>query len=192
MPLEKHFSDYYNYESHSLQHEDITDFTRNKLWNIIYEFFRLLMEEEYGKDEFFHAMEIYWDHFGLRITRLPKSTNTGFLELEKLFSSLKWYKVFDFLEITGKIVEMLRGKSESDSFKARCSACLRYHNAPYGFVGEYIVPMMNEFEKYSVETVIEQDNGASYHLEIALKNLSERKNSECVREAILAVEATLS
>ena len=103
-----------------------------------------------------------------------------------------WYKIYDLLEFMVTLHNFDKGM-----FKYRCNDILQKEGSGYRFVGEEIVPIVDEIELQAIEQAIDccskhQFDGARKHFDSALEKLSDRPKPDyrnSIKESISAVES---
>jgi len=180
-------------------YENISDELRIRLWNLIFRF--LEKTEEKNKNIWKDLVLTIWSRiFYKEIDKLPIIYDYYkyklSYEFKKEFISLKWYKVFDFIEFVYNFISKIDIlKPYTIAFQEEVNKILEEEHAPYRMIEGYITPITDESE---IETIKETFKKADKyqpvkeHLEKALIHLSNRTNPDYVnsiKEAISALES---
>lgn len=162
-----------------IQTEEISIQLRNSLWNIFYE--NLIDDFSYNRD----FMRTYWASYKKRT--LDSMPNTLVNEIKELFTSEKWFEVYDFLEF-------ILNYFNYDGINELTNQTLERELAGYRFVSGQITDITDKQELEMLEDALADENfpNVKAHLQRALELLSDRKNPDyrnSIKESISAVES---
>jgi len=194
--MRKKFSERYGYKKprESFQIEYIDKALRNRLWNKIRDCYFISIEiDKYDfitkNEDYIFFKKIYDEFF-----KLPHPPSTYIKELYEdinaWFFRMQWYEVYDFIEYVSNIYW---NEKINEKFKQEVNKVLEEEMSGYRFVGDYIVPIIDEVEIKEIEEVFESKyEPVKRHLSNALELLSDRENPNFVnsiKESITAIEA---
>jgi len=162
-----------------IQTEEINTQLRNSLWNIFYE----NLAENFSYDHSF--MKSYWASYKKRT--LDSMPRTLVQEIKELFTSGKWFEVYDFLEF-------ILNYYSYDGMNELTNQTLERELAGYRFVSGQITDITDKQEVEMLEDALADEDfpNVKAHLQRALELLSDRKNPDyrnSIKESISAVES---
>jgi hypothetical protein len=185
----------------TLQHDDVDQPTRNRLWNVVRTH---LPRHEYGDwdgDKTLRfVIELVYDRvFKAPISEIASGPESELKKLEKWFTKqAEWFTVYDFLELVTNADAYLSYPEYGfpdgcTEFRKAVDSVLSEELAGVRFVGRQLAPVTSEEEIESIEGAIGSPvTAVSEHLREALAVLSDRKLTDyrnSVKESISAVEA---
>jgi len=113
--------------------------------------------------------------------------------LKKEFFNFKWYEIYDFIEYISEIYPIAE---PNEKFKAKVNQVLEDEMSGYRFVGNFIVPIIDNTEIEAIEEALEcKYTGVKIHLSNSLEFLSDKENPDYVnsiKESISAVESMVN
>ncbi|MBN7304344.1 hypothetical protein IUQ79_20825 [Mycobacteroides abscessus subsp. bolletii] len=182
------FSERHGYKevSSAIQHERLSDETRNGIWNAIVTY---PLEAQYWVQE--DGSAVWTEHFSLRVDSYSEGYLTS--RMKKTVTAGEWYEVFDLVEaLIGSLAHpsyFTAGKR----FNAEINRVLTRDRAAYRIVESLIVPITNDAELESLQTALsEPKSPAQKHLQKALELFADRESPDyanSIKESISAAEA---
>ncbi len=180
-----------------LQIDGMNESLRNCLWNLVYtSVLEPMLTVRHGTSRSLSLnlfiRNIWHGYFGRAIDILPGSPQDINQNIRDWFFGAEWYKIYDLLEFMVTLHNFDKGM-----FKYRCNDILQKEGSGYRFVGEEIVPIVDEIELQAIEQAIDccskhQFDGARKHFDSALEKLSDRPKPDyrnSIKESISAVES---
>ncbi len=196
----KPFSVRNDYEKPKLaQHESMDEDLRNRLWNVLCEYFpnRSILElaSDFDSNNPFHYFfKVVWSEFlKLPIDQyekesLSKSASKDFFR--NIFATLEWYKIFDLIEF---VISHPEVEPNRKSVIILYNRILKEENSAYKIVSGLVVPITSKQEIESIEIAMETPyDGANNHIKKSLNLFSQRENPDyenSIKESISAVES---
>ncbi|NDI99566.1 hypothetical protein GWA97_10815 [Flavobacterium sp. LaA7.5] len=181
-----------------LQVESINDNLKNRLWNVISDYFESFnnippsfgSETARGK-----ILYVIWKDFFARTTdTIHKNifakvdTSATIVTIRKwFFDEALWYEIYDFVEFI-TLNNLLVMYNFNDALKKEASA--------YRIINYVVTPIASDTEIESIQEALNKTNewqSVNTHIETALKFLSDKKSPDyrnSIKESISAVEAT--
>jgi len=154
---------------------------RNLLWNYCDDHF-FMINRNYNES----IIKTVWTQFLKRMN--PCDYKLSYIEYRNSFRMGPWYHVYDFIEFLVMIKENVYSKK---TIKADINRILESEMSGYRFVGDILVPITTQEEIQSIDEARSSDI-SSFHIDTALKYLSDRKTPDyrnSIKESISAVEA---
>lgn len=190
----KDFSEEYGYKPvKTMQLDSMDDDLRVGLWNgLALFYFRELTTELSIHDVATPLAELivglWMDLFIAPVDSIPQNAPEAYGEIEKLFFSLEWYRVYD-------LIQYVATEMENEHFIGYCNYILERECSAWRFVGNKIAPVTSREEIAAIEEALDEPRSlrpAAIHLESALDFMSDRKSPDyrnSVKESISAVES---
>jgi len=196
--MRKRFSERYGFVKvrDTFQIESMDDALKNRLWNQFRIYFIDILEFKginrkiikYEHD-YLLFKQIYDKFF--KISEVPERDIAQLsLKIKKLFFNLDWFFIYDFIEYISEIYPSVEYSSD---FRKVINQVLEEEMSGYRFIGNYIVPIIDEVEIKEVEEALDcKYTPVRQHLSNALELLSDRENPDyqnSIKESITAVES---
>ena len=198
------FSERYGYTSvrDTMQLKSIDKPLRNGLWSVFYE--TVARDGKSYKSELIKQNSVYhkfleglWKRFykypmdTFFEADSPESYNKSLEFVRNDFYRMKWFKVYNFLELAH---QHLSYDFQKERFMESCNEMLKQEMASYRFVKGEIVQITSDEEIAEIEQAIGEvdTNPVSLHLKRALELLSDKTEPDfrnSIKESISAVEA---
>lgn len=130
--------------------------------------------------------------FKYPLSKMPEFFNSWFKRIEILFSEMKWYQIYDFIEFVAQNFEY---GPVVDRFKTECNRILERELSAYRFVDKTLVRINSQQEMDSIENAINFKNSKTFvdiHIEQALRLMANRENPDyinSIKESISSVES---
>ena len=187
----------------SIQTGSMDDELRMSLWNMYTQVFLPHFYGQYVETEELKALsKRLWINFFKRdVDEAP----LGYESLKRLLrlwffnKNTLWNWIYDFMEMSGKIVtQIFPDKSKFGEYYRVVNVILEKESSGFRFLRGIIVPITNEHEKAEIETALNSTypfnslKGCNIHLTQALSHLSNKINPDyrnSIKESISAVES---
>jgi hypothetical protein len=196
--LRKKFSERHNFKNprDTFQIQHIDNELRNRLWNQIQLFYfdKLEMNGIYIKYQldFLFFKKIY-DEFLKSHEKIDTYLDGLNKDLKNEFFAFQWYEIYDFIEY---ISELYHNTDLNEEFKSKVNQVLEDEMSGYRFVGDFIVPIIENTEIEAIEEALECEyTGVKIHLSNSLESLSDKENPDyinSIKESISAVESAVN
>ena len=192
----KRFSERYglNKSRAEIQLKSMDSALRNRLWNLLCAFY--WSKEDYAiyakpSDEMAGFLwELWNEFFKLPVDSIPVYWWEIHRKIRKLYFSLEWYKVYDFIEF---MANNFPNPELNEKFMKACNVVLEEELSGYRFIGGKITPITAKEEISEIEEALESPiDTVRTHLETALERMSDRQSPDyrnSIKESISAVEA---
>ena len=180
-----------------LQVESIDDDLKNRLWNVILEYFFLKFNSYSSYGDISEREEIYfiiWKEFFKQTVDTRPSEGFDRYFRNWFFYQAKWYEIYDFLEFITKL-EYIRHGQFTQIFKNACNFALEKELSGYRIIGENISKITEDEEVKAIEEALvntDKWKPITVHLKTALDYFADRKTPDyrnSIKESISAVEA---
>ncbi len=181
----------------TIQKDSIDRALRNRLWNLLYDFYFSQLEDyDYKTPAYIKSIMggIWTVHLNQLKDEMPDlhSVYDGYKDY---FFSCQWFEVYDFIQYV--ILTGLKGdyKSRTEGFVIVLNVQLKSFLSAYRWINDDFVPITGEAEIQSIDEALKNTSiykSVNTHLETALKLMSDRtapdyRNS--IKESICAVES---
>jgi hypothetical protein len=194
--LRKRFSEKYGFKKvrDTFQVDNIDEDLKNRLWSQFRIYYMDNIPCSYdasikNRDDYKLFINLYANFFKTS-TKPTDFLSTLIKNIKKFFLQMRWYEVYDFIEY---IPNTYHNEETNIKFKESVNSVLESEMSAYRFVGNYIVPIINEVEIKSIEETLECEyKPVKKHLSNALELLSNRENPDyqnSIKESITAVES---
>ncbi|MCM1493656.1 MAG: hypothetical protein NC180_10575 [Muribaculaceae bacterium] len=189
------FSEKYGYKKQkTIQHENVSDELRNRIWNLFYQSEikdgglsskRLSLALNGGQT----IEEKIVDRFGLLINCNNKSQSVEERLKERMVKLFRWYEVYDFIDIHLSYLE----NDERNIRIGQYNEILEQEKAGYRIVSGEIAPITNTEEIKVIEQSADTEFlSVNQHIKKALNlyaDIQEPDYENSIKESISAVEA---
>lgn len=196
--MRKKFSERYNFKNprDTFQINSIDNALRNRLWNQVQFFYFDKLEKngiyiKYQLD--FNFFKKIYDEFLKSHKKIDSYLDQLNQDLKNEFFAFQWYEIYDFIEY---ISEIYHSSELNEGFKAKVNQVLEEEMSGYRFVGNFIVPIIDDTEIKAIEEALECEyTGVKIHLSNSLEFLSDKENPDyinSIKESISAVESMVN
>lgn len=172
--------------SNIIQKDDMNDDLRTDLWNTLY----LFVNGNLSADRMNFCKEICTDFLKIPVDEFKYSKLMD--NIKHFIYNKSWSYVYDIIEFVANASCSLCLRGRND-FIEKINQMLERNNSAYRFVGNEIVPLINNTEIKEIETAQENPrSNVQTHINTALGFLSDRQNPDyrnSIKESISAVEA---
>ena len=188
------FSERYGYAdiNRELQRGYIGDSLKTRLWNVFYETIVSKVEWPLDDEETYNFLERCWDsifkHSVRSFRRNRKNSEVAQVVSKTFRHELKWYKIFDLIELSVK-------EFNKQDLKEKYNNVLREEGSAYRIINNQIIEIVSEEEVKEIEKVFNQSDKfepIKKHLEKSLRYLSNREKPDyenSIKESISSLES---
>ena len=196
--MRKNFSERYGLRPTriEIQSKSIDEALRNKLWNILTQFYIRCNKVYVGEDKQFSYLlnRLYHKYFKEPTDEIPIKSGDCIKILINYFFTCKWYDVYDFIEFivnNHKYYDHSEIKNIINAF----NITLKEELSAYRFINGYMTEITSEEEINEIEEVLNTSlKTVKIHIEAALKHYSNKEKPDyrnSIKESISAVESII-
>lgn len=186
-----------------IQLESIDNDLKNGLWDIYQLFIINRISTEFSNifrvtpSDIF-SKKLWHQYFKEPIDKIPEHFSDVEEVIRYYFFNNSWYKVYDLIEVTIRIVEDDCFEIKSEQLFDNFNKIFEREFAGYRFIEGTLSPITNQTEIKEIEQAISfTDNftslkGCNFHLKDALSKLSNRQNPDyrnSIKESVSAIES---
>ncbi|QYJ68921.1 AbiJ-NTD4 domain-containing protein [Flavobacterium litorale] len=188
----------------ALQFESINNKLKNRLWNIILDYFELFddVSLSFGlKSDRDKILLFIWKDFFAHPSDTIYKNPFGNIDTVKIIAHIRrwffdeahWYEIYDFVEF---IISSELTVLNKAVFTSNFNDALKKEASAYKIINNVVTPIASDIEVDSIQEILSETNGwqsINEHLKTALKFLSDRESPDyrnSIKESISAVEAT--
>jgi len=173
-----------------LQIDSIDINLKNRLWNVVFEYFDAFsLSSYYNISEQEKVFIVIWiGFFGQTIDDRP----VDYMEyMRDWFFKAEWNEIYEFIEF----IVSIDNRKYHKRFSTECNFALEKGNSGYRIIEGKIVQITSEREIITIEDAVKNTDkwySVNTHLQSALDNLSDKINPNyrnSIKESISAVEA---
>ena len=167
---------------------------KTRIWNVFYKSFFQDIDTIYILKNINKKIEvIITKFFKLDLSGIFRMSGRHIVDrIKKLFFSLEWYEVYDFIEfvLNEPLFEFFK-----QSVKEKINKILKEEKVPYCIVEQRVIPQISEEEIKEIEKVIglpDKFKPVKEHLKNALEHISNRKApnyADSIKQSISALES---
>lgn len=173
----------------AFQKENMNQSLKVNIWHITYEnyFFKLDEYQQTAKESI--TIELIWTKiFKFDINKIPNYYDASISRtFRKTFYQLKWYEVYDLIEI------ILKYENNTKKYIESLNRSFEENNNLYRILNNKIVPITNDIEIKSIKDNFKNPyDPVKKHIQKSLNHLSNRENPDYAnsyKESINAVES---